>query len=162
MASAGRTTAGRTAGNRRTAEEAWKQPEETFELPPEGVLPPVTHFFLIVLRDQGFEATFGKKSTSPYLAKTLAEKGEVLNNYYAVSQGDLANEIALLSGQGPTAQTAADCPEYTDVTPGTVDPATVGATEQVEGTGCVPGNDADATRPARRRRENMEDLRRGR
>jgi hypothetical protein len=118
-------------------EEPESEPEETFELPPEGVLPPVTHLFLIVLGDQGFEATFGKKSPSPYLSKTLAEKGEVLNNYYAVSQGDLANEIALLSGQGPTVQTAADCPEYTDVTPGGVDPATVGTTEQVEGTGCV-------------------------
>lgn len=118
-------------------EEPEPEPEVPFELPPEALLPPVTHFFLIVLGDQGFETTFGKKSTSPYLSKTLAEKGEVLSNYYAVSQGDLANEIALLSGQGPTAQTAANCPEYTDVSPGTVDPATVGTTEQVEGTGCV-------------------------
>jgi hypothetical protein len=34
-------------------------------------------------------------------------------------------------------QTAADCPEYTDVAPGAVAPATVGTTEAVEGTGCV-------------------------
>jgi hypothetical protein len=118
-------------------EEAGGKPTEPIELPPEALLPPVTHVFLIVLGDQGFESTFGKRSTSPYLSKTLAEKGEVLSNYYAVAQSDLANQIALLSGQGPTPQTAANCPEYTDVTPGTVAPATVGTTEQVEGDGCV-------------------------
>ena len=37
----------------------------------------------------------------------------MLPNYYAVTQGGLANEVALLSGQGPTPQTAANCPEYT-------------------------------------------------
>jgi phosphatidylinositol-3-phosphatase len=114
-----------------------KPPEGPPELPPEAALPPVTHVFMIVLGDQGYEATFGKKSTSPYLSKTLAKKGEVLSNYYAVAQGDLANEIALLSGQGPTVQTAANCPEYTDVSPGTVAPTTVGTTEAVEGAGCV-------------------------
>jgi hypothetical protein len=34
-------------------------------------------------------------------------------------------------------QTAAGCPEYTDIAPGTVTPATAGTTEQVEGAGCV-------------------------
>jgi phosphatidylinositol-3-phosphatase len=123
-----------------TFEEPLEEPggaNEEIELPPEEVLPPVTHMFTIVLRDQGFEALFGTHSTAPYLAKTLAAKGEVLENYYAVTQGDLANEIALLSGQGPTAQTAAGCPEYEDVSPGTIDPSTTGTTEQVEGTGCV-------------------------
>jgi hypothetical protein len=107
-----------------------------FELP-EGTLPPVTHLFMIVLGEGGYETAFGKASTSPYLAETLAGRGEVLENYYAVTQGVLANEIAILSGQGPTPQTAAGCPEYADISPGTVDPATVGSTEQVEGAGCV-------------------------
>ncbi len=120
-----------------TPEEAPGKPAKPLELPPEAALPPVSHLFMIVLGDQGFETTFGKKSTSPYFSKTLAAKGEVLSNYYAVAQSDLANEVALLSGQGPTVQTAANCPEYTDITPGTIDPLTTGTTELVEGAGCV-------------------------
>ena len=49
-----------------------------------------------------------------------------------MAQGELANQIALISGQGPTAETAANCPNYTDVAPGTV-----GVGGQVEGSGCV-------------------------
>jgi hypothetical protein len=118
-------------------EEPAPEKETQFELPPETTLPPVSHVFMIVLADQGFEASFGRKSGSPYFSKTLAGKGELLSNYYAVSKGDLANEIALLSGQGPTPQTAAECPEYSDISPGTVDPATAGTTEVVIGEGCV-------------------------
>jgi len=103
------------------------------ELPEEEVLPPITHVFAIVLGDNGFETAFGESSPAPYLAKTLVEKGELLSNYYAVTQGDLANEIALISGQGPTPATAANCPERKDVAPGTLDPAT----GQAQGDGCV-------------------------
>jgi len=95
-------------------------------------LPPVKHVFLIVLSDQGAAAAFGPSSPAPYLSKTLPHEGELLENYYAVGKGELANSIALISGQGPTAQTAADCPQYTDITPGTV-----GAEGQVLGSGCV-------------------------
>ena len=49
--------------------------------------------------------------TAPYLSRVLPKKGELLPNYYGVTGGVLANEIALLSGQGPTAETAANCPE---------------------------------------------------
>ena len=47
-------------------------------------------------------------------------------------QGALANQIALLSGQGPTPETAANCPNYADVAPGAES-----AEGQVEGNGCV-------------------------
>lgn len=100
---------------------------------PEEILPPITHVFTIVLADNGFETAFGENSPAPYLARTLPEKGELLSNYYAVTQGDLANEIALVSGQGPNPATAANCPERADVSPGTPD-ATTG---QVQGEGCV-------------------------
>jgi hypothetical protein len=100
--------------------------------PSAPTLPPITHVFLIVLSSQGFNAAFGPSSQAPYLSKTLTGQGELLNNYYAVSGGELANEIALISGQGPTPQTAANCPLYTDITPGTV-----GAQGQVLGSGCV-------------------------
>ncbi len=102
------------------------------EVPTPETLPPVKHVFLIVLGDHGFQEAFGEGSPAPYLAKTLAGQGELLANYYAVTQGDLANEIALISGQGPTPETAADCPAYTEIAPGTV-----GANGQVEGKGCV-------------------------
>jgi len=102
------------------------------EIPIEPALPPVKYVFMIVLADQGFSETFGPTSPAPYLAKTLRGQGELLSNYYAVTQGDLANEIALISGQGPTPQTAANCPNYTEIAPGT--PATEG---QLSGSGCV-------------------------
>jgi phosphatidylinositol-3-phosphatase len=98
----------------------------------EEVLPPVQHVFMIVLGDHGYEESFGASSQSTYLSQTLPAKGELLSNYYAVTQGDLANEVALLSGQGPTPATAANCPEYKDVSPGTIN--TEG---QAEGDGCV-------------------------
>ncbi|HEY4097368.1 MAG TPA: alkaline phosphatase family protein, partial [Baekduia sp.] len=47
-------------------------------------------------------------------------------------QGGLANEIALVSGQGPTPQTALNCPEYADIAPATID-----KDGQVLGDGCV-------------------------
>jgi hypothetical protein len=97
-----------------------------------AALPPIKHVFLIVLSDQGAEAAFGPSSPAPYLAKTLTGEGELLENYYATSEGELANAIALISGQGPTPQTASDCPQYTDVTPGTV-----GAEGQTLGSGCI-------------------------
>lgn len=113
------------------------EPAPPAELPPELLeeesLPEIKHVFLIVLASHGFEEAFGKASPAPYLAKELAEKGELLSNYYAVAQGGLANEVALLSGQGPTLETNANCPNYTDIVPGMVGIAA----EQVEGSGCV-------------------------
>jgi hypothetical protein len=104
-------------------------PPEEFE---EEGLPPIEHVFLIVLGDHGFEEGFGPTSPAPYLAQTLRAKGELLSNYYAVTKGDLANEIALLSGQGPTQATATNCPSYADIAPGPV-----ASEEQVTGEGCV-------------------------
>lgn len=102
------------------------------ELPPEEVLPPITHVFLIVLGDQGFEEAFGPRSAAPYVSRTLRGEGELLSNYYAVTAGSLANEIALISGQGPTEETAANCPTYSEIAA-----PTVGEAEQVLGGGCV-------------------------
>jgi hypothetical protein len=102
------------------------------ELPEEPGLPPIQHVFLIVLADHDFEESYGPSSTATYMAKTLPEKGELLPNYYAVTTGDLANEIALVSGQGPNPATAANCREYKDFAT-----ATLSATGQAEGEGCV-------------------------
>jgi phosphatidylinositol-3-phosphatase len=112
--------------------ESAKNPSIPPEVPTEAPLPPVKHVFMIVLADQGFNEMFGESSAAPYLAKTLRGQGELLTNYYAVAQGDLANENAILSGQGPTPQTAANCPSYTEISPGTAS-----AEGQVTGNGCV-------------------------
>jgi len=85
-----------------------------------------------MLSDQPYASVFGPSSPSPYLSQTLEHRGELLVRYYAVAHQQLANEIALISGQGPTVETAANCPTYSDIVP-----ATVGADEQVTGHGCV-------------------------
>jgi len=105
------------------------EPPEEFIEPS---LPPVKHVFVIALGENGYEETFGASAQAPYLSKTLPEEGELLPNYFAVTRGELANQIAMLSGQGPTVETAANCPVYADVSPGTSS-----KTGQVEGGGCV-------------------------
>jgi hypothetical protein len=99
----------------------------------EEALPEVKHAWLIVLGENGYESTFSATAAAPYLSRTLPKEGLLIPNYYGVTAGVLANEIALLSGQGPTLETAANCPDYTAITPATVS-ATAG---QIEGAGCA-------------------------
>jgi hypothetical protein len=94
-------------------------------------LPEVKHVFVVMLKEGGVEET-GQIAEASYLGKELPQQGELLTNYYAVTAGALANQVALLSGQGPTPETAANCPNYGDVAPGTES-----AEGQVEGDGCV-------------------------
>ncbi len=95
-------------------------------------LPAVKHVFVVMLSDESYASVFGPESKAPYLARTLEKRGELLVRYYAVAHQQLANGIALISGQGPTPATAANCPTYTALTP-----ATIGKDEQVVGDGCV-------------------------
>ena len=108
------------------------KPPAPLPVPPLPPLPPVSHVFVVMLTGHGYEAAFGQSSQATYLSKTLTTHGELIPNYYAIAHGELANEIALVSGQGPTKQTAANCPQYGDVTPGT--PTDQG---QVTGDGCA-------------------------
>ncbi len=99
-------------------------------------LPAVKHVFVIVLADLPYAAIFGPASKATYLAQTLEKQGELLVRYYAVAHDELANGIALMSGQGPTAQTAVNCPTYAEIAPaGTAGSAA--ADGQVAGEGCV-------------------------
>jgi hypothetical protein len=95
-------------------------------------LPPVKHVFVIMLSDQPYAAVFGPASPARYLSQTLEQRGELLVRYDAVAHEELANELALLSGQGPTAETAVNCPNYAELAP-----ATPAADEQLVGNGCV-------------------------
>jgi hypothetical protein len=95
-------------------------------------LPPVKHVFVITLSDQPYASVFGPSSTSPYISKTLEKQGELLVRYDAVAHEELANGVALISGQGPTVETAANCQAYSPLS------ATgTGEQEQVLGNGCV-------------------------
>jgi hypothetical protein len=100
--------------------------------PKKSSLPPIKHVFLIVLADQPYAQTFGPESPAPYLSHTLERRGELLVRYYAVAREELANEVALISGLGPTPQTAADCPIFNDIVP-----AVAGKDGQYSGQGCV-------------------------
>jgi phosphatidylinositol-3-phosphatase len=99
---------------------------------PATKLPPVKHVFVIMLSDESYASVFGPSSSSPYLSQTLERQGQLLVRYDGVAHEELANEVALLSGQGPTVETAANCPNYSAITP-----AGTGADEQVLGAGCV-------------------------
>ncbi len=95
-------------------------------------LPAIKHVFVVMLDDEPYATVFGPESPAHYLAGTLDGKGALLVRYYAVAHEQLADGIALLSGQGPTVQTAQNCPTYEDLTPGTS-----GGEGQVSGNGCV-------------------------
>jgi hypothetical protein len=99
---------------------------------PATKLPAIKHVFVIMLSGEPYASVFGPASTAPYLSHTLERRGELLVRYYAVAHQQLANEIALLSGQGPTPATAANCPVYSDLAP-----ASVAGEGQVTGEGCV-------------------------
>jgi hypothetical protein len=100
--------------------------------PSKPKLTDVKHVFVLVLSDQPYAALFGPESSGRYLSGTLEQKGELLISYDGIAHEQLPNGIALLSGQGPTAQTAANCPLYAPVTP-----ATAGSEGQLLGDGCV-------------------------
>jgi phosphatidylinositol-3-phosphatase len=93
-------------------------------------LPPVKHVFLIVLSDRGYTQSF--LGSSGYLSGALRRQGEFIQNYYAVAGSPLANEIALVSGQGPTVQTATDCPVFSRIKHAAKAPR-----GQVLGSGCA-------------------------
>ncbi|HUA10996.1 MAG TPA: alkaline phosphatase family protein [Solirubrobacteraceae bacterium] len=109
-----------------------KPPAAKKKKPPAPKLPPVRHVFIVMLANQPYENVFTPISAAPYLAKTLTAQGIILGNYYAVAHNELANAIALVSGQGPTAETARNCPNYSAIAG-----ARKGSYEQVLGAGCV-------------------------
>lgn len=99
---------------------------------PDTKLPAIKHVFLIMLSDEPYAALFGPESPARYLTGKLEPQGAILRKYEAVAHEGLADGIAILSGQGPTAETAAGCPTYT-----AIQPTGIGADEQVLGAGCV-------------------------
>jgi phosphatidylinositol-3-phosphatase len=115
-----------------SADESGSAPSAKATPGPSSKLPPIKHVFVIMLSDEPYAAVFGPSSSAPYVAQTLEHQGELLVHYDAVAHEDLADEVALLSGQGPTAETAANCPTYAPIAP-----TGSGPDEQVLGNGCV-------------------------
>jgi hypothetical protein len=95
-------------------------------------LPPIKHVFVVMLSGHGFNQSFATTKGHPYLSTTLRKQGELITQYYGVAPSSLANEIALISGQGPTQDTAADCPVFTSIAP-----TGNAAGAQVIGNGCA-------------------------
>ena len=94
--------------------------------------PGVGHVFVVNLENKDYRATWGRGSPATYLNATLRPQGVVLTRYFGTAHHSLPDYIAQISGQGPSGQTQADCPEFTEfVRTGT------GAFEQALGDGCV-------------------------
>jgi len=91
------------------APETPTRPPTEPELPEAG---PIKHVFLISLASPGYDAAFGTSSQMPYLSATLRPQGVLLTNYSLLDTAALPNGIAAISGQAPTADTKADCPDY--------------------------------------------------
>lgn len=94
-------------------------------------LPPVRHLFVIMLENENYASTFGDPAADPYLAKTLAGEGALLQNYYATGHESNDNYISLVSGQPPNVDNQSDCQVFSDFA-GTALPSGVEA-----GQGCV-------------------------
>lgn len=95
-------------------------------------LPPIKHVFTIVLSGRSFGQLFASASPSRYLAHSLETQGTLLSGYHAVAHGGLAGRVALISGQAPTPEIAADCLAFADLLPGTLDNH-----GQSTGAGCI-------------------------
>ncbi len=98
-----------------------------------ATMPPIKHVWLIILENKSYQASFTGLNQNSYLWKTLPSYGEVLRQYYGTGHYSLDNYISMIGGQAPAPDTQADCPQYTNVFPGT--PAPDGQTLAAKG--CV-------------------------
>jgi hypothetical protein len=111
-----------------------ERPGSSKESPNEPTrLPAITHVWLIDLSRQSFSSALRQTTQDPYLARRLIPEGTLLSNYTLTATSPLANDVALLSGQGVNTDTEQDCPTYSEVQP----PEVSAKTGFVEGVGCV-------------------------
>ena len=75
--------------------------------------PSLGHVFEIVVSAVDYASAFGSDSQLPYL-RSLVSKGTLLSRYSSLGQGELADELALVGGQPPNADTSAGCPTYAE------------------------------------------------
>jgi hypothetical protein len=94
----------------------------------------VKHVFVIALSTPSYKDTFGKKSVATYLTKTLVKDGTVLSGYETLpGSSELADELAMVSGQAPTPDTRGGCATYAEFPSS----AKVAANGDTSGNGCI-------------------------
>jgi hypothetical protein len=109
---------------------------------PVSMLPPIRHVFTIILENQSFDSTFGVTMPAPYLARAVAGKGALLQQYYATSHYSLGNYLTLISGQAVTRANQDDCAtstQYPELSVNYADIVVRGLApySQVTGEGCI-------------------------
>jgi hypothetical protein len=109
---------------------------------PAATLPPIKHVFTIILENQSFSNTFGPGMPAPYLAKAVAGKGALLQQYYGTSHFSLGNYLSLISGQAVTRANQDDCDtssDYPELSVNYSDIQVKGMApyDQVMGDGCI-------------------------
>ena len=77
--------------------------------------PAFKHVWLVALTGHTMDEALADPSPMPYLAGTLRPKGLLLSGYKPALPGGVANLVALVSGQRPTAEQRGNCPAYNDV-----------------------------------------------
>jgi hypothetical protein len=108
--------------------------------PQPPVLSPIKHVFTIILENQAYDNTFGPQMPVPYLTKTVAGQGALVENYYGTSHFSLGNYLSLVSGEAVTKANQDDCTNFGHgLGSNYVDIASmgVGSYGQVAGVGCL-------------------------
>jgi phosphatidylinositol-3-phosphatase len=94
-------------------------------------LPKVGHVFEIALSTTSYKAAFGH-GAAPYL-HSLERKGTLLRGYHSLGSSELADNLAMISGQAPNPDTRGGCTTYAEFPTAVV----AKANGLVPGTGCV-------------------------
>ena len=99
---------------------------------PASTLPKVGHVFEIALSTDSYRDAFGKQSAAPYL-RSLESRGTLLSDFQSLGKSELADYLAMVSGQGPNADTSGGCATYAEF------PQSTAARPDglVRGNGCV-------------------------
>jgi phosphatidylinositol-3-phosphatase len=98
---------------------------------------PIKHVFVIALSTPSYKAAFGKGSVATYLTGTLVKKGTLLSGYETLpGSSELADELGMVSGEAPTADTRSGCPTYAEFS----SKAKVANDGEVSGNGCIYPN----------------------
>jgi hypothetical protein len=118
----------------------------------------IGHVFVIILENEGCNATFGTAAqnnpATQFLAKTLPSQGVLLSQYYGTGHVSLDNYIAMISGQSSTVQTHVDCTFYDDLKLTGVSGGRSGDRHRLR----LPRPVQDACRSAHGRRQELEGL----
>jgi hypothetical protein len=95
--------------------------------------PTVGHVFVIALTTTSYRAAFGSGSVAHYLNRKLRPRGVLLNHYTTLGGSELPDYLAMVSGQGPNADTRGECATYAEFSGS----AKASSDGQVDGPGCV-------------------------